>query len=316
MKDGGFEFPEESRFAQVAKLDRRRFLRTASMAGLAAALAACTNDADVFADGLDLSADGTVAENTQGAAASSSADAPALRVGEAASMEQSSTTASSLSVDSSTGESTGSSTTSATDSAGQTTSSQTAPSTSASNPTTSTSAPQSTTATTQPTTQTTSGGSTTALPSGATMSIAFTYEQQSGGKNVPPYIAVWIEDSGGNLVQTVELWYQQFGRGERWLPDLRRWYSVDQQRLANGGSDTVAAISGPTRSPGRFQVGWDGRANGSPVAPGTYYVCIESARERGPYSLIRRSINLSGTSTQADLGRDGELVDASASVAA
>ncbi|MDH3295739.1 MAG: DUF2271 domain-containing protein [Acidimicrobiia bacterium] len=146
------------------------------------------------------------------------------------------------------------------------------------------------------------------------MALAFTYEQQSGGKNVPPYIAVWIEDRNGNLVRTVALWYQQYGRGERWLPDLRRWYTVDQQRMSAGGSDTVAAISGPTRSPGSFQVAWDGRADGSAVAAGSYFVCIESARERGPYSLIRQAVNLNGAAVQQSLSSDGELVDASMSV--
>jgi hypothetical protein len=146
------------------------------------------------------------------------------------------------------------------------------------------------------------------------MAIAFTYEQQSGGKNVPPYIAVWIEDGGGNLVATVELWYQQYGRGERWLPDLRRWYSVDQQRQAGGGADDVAAVSGPTRDAGSFRVAWDGTVNGTPAPAGSYFVCIESARERGPYSLIRQTVNLSGSSVQQSLGRDGELVDASISV--
>lgn len=146
------------------------------------------------------------------------------------------------------------------------------------------------------------------------MIVAFTYEQVSGGKNVPPYVAVWIEDGSGNLLTTVTLWYQQFGRGERWLPDLARWYNVDQSRIAAGGADTVDAISGATRSPGSYQVAWNGTANGSAVPAGNYFVCIESARERGPYSLIRQAISLNGSPQQQDLSSDGELINASVSV--
>ena len=146
------------------------------------------------------------------------------------------------------------------------------------------------------------------------MVVSFTYLQLPGGKDVSPYIAVWVENAAGDLHQTVALWYQQFGRGERWLPDLTRWYNVDQDRIVAGGTDTVAAISGPTRDPGSFQVVWDGRADGVPSAPGEYFLCIEAARERGPYSLIREPVMLDGRSIDMAMVDDAELVEASVTV--
>ncbi len=274
--------------------NRRTFLHTLYGATLGAVLAACgSNDADVFAAGDGVT--GLSGGSEVSTAGDDGATSQTLRV-QTDEMNVASTTGS-----------------------GDTTTVD--PSTSATSDTTATTA---TTATSEPTatsttatSSTTTGGSTGgALPAGGTMVVAFTYEQQSGGKNVPPYIAVWIEDGSGKLVTTVALWYQQFGRGERWLPDLTRWYNVDQGRIASGGADTVDAISGPTRSPGSYQVAWDGRANGSTAPAGSYFVCIESARERGPYSLIRRSVELGGSSQQQSLSSDGELVNASIAVTA
>lgn len=280
MAAGGPE--SDARRIREGLRDRRAFLATLYGATLGALVAACgVDDADVFA------ADG-------GANGSAVSTDRTLRVQTG---ESNTTAAGTASSDGSTGSS-------------QTTSDNTT----SSAPPSSSSTTEVTSAPTTASSQTTSGGSGGALPAGGTMVVAFTYEQVSGGKNVPPYVAVWIEDGSGNLATTVALWYQQFGRGERWLPDLTRWYNVDQSRIAGGGADTVDAISGPTRPPGSFQVAWDGRINGSTAPAGSYFVCIESARERGPYSLIRQSVNLNGSTQQQSLSSDGELVNASMAV--
>ena len=293
--DGGPRFATRS-------FDRRTVLRALYGATLGAVLAACSgNDADVFA------ADRTGLNGGTGTGVSAGQDGsnqPALRV----QTETSNAGSDSSDSTATAGEGTASTDPASTDSMTTGTESTTTTEASSSSTTTST--------TTSMSSSTTGGGSGGALPSGATMVVGFTYQQASGGKNVPPYIAVWIEDGSGNLLTTVALWYQQFGRGERWLPDLARWYNVDQDRIAAGGADTVDAISGPTREAGSYQVAWDGTVGGSPVAAGSYFVCIESARERGPYSLIRQSINLAGTTQEQRLSNDGELVNASMTVSA
>ena len=49
MTGGGLRFPRESRYARVADVGRRSFLRTALAAAAGAVIAACSrNDADVF----------------------------------------------------------------------------------------------------------------------------------------------------------------------------------------------------------------------------------------------------------------------------
>jgi len=267
-------------------IGRRTFLHTVYAATVGALIAACSGgEQDVFGN--------VAAESSAVSTDTAGSGAPALRVQVDPTAPQSDSMA--------------------TDSSNDPSSSTTAESS------TTTTQPPSTSETTSQMTSTTTSATSPgagALPAGGTMAVSFTYEQQSGGKNVPPYIAVWIENDAGSLLRTVALWYQQFGRGERWLPDLARWYNVDRDRMAAGGSSNVDAISGPTRGPGSFQVAWDGAIDGATAQPGRYFVCVESARERGPYSLIREPIDLNGMTMQQGLSNDGELVNASVTVSA
>lgn len=137
--------------------------------------------------------------------------------------------------------------------------------------------------------------------------ISFAYTQGAGGKNERPYIAVWIENEAGELIETVSLWYQQRRRGERWLDHLDRWWDRDQTRIAAGGSDDAAVISSATRQAGAYAVAWDGTFAGAVAPAGRYFVCIESAREEGPYSLVREAFDLTGSLPESSLPDSGEL---------
>ncbi len=181
--------------------------------------------------------------------------------------------------------------------------------------TTTTDAPEGETTTTTDapegeTTTTTTSGSLSAAVAG-TMAITFTYTRAAGGKLESPYVAVWIEDVSGQLLETVALFYEQSRRGARWLDHLDRWWAVDSSRIAAGGVDDAATISSATRPPGAYAVAWDGAADGQSLPAGDYFVCIESAREDGPYSLIRQPLTLNGTLAEMPLPDEGELSAAS-----
>lgn len=161
-------------------------------------------------------------------------------------------------------------------------------------------------------TSTTAGDSSTSAPTtssvtSSALAIDFTYTFGDGGKRLNPYIAVWIEDADGNLARTVALWFEQSQKGSRWLPDLKRWFVVDE---ADFGPDAIETVSTATRQPGSFTVAWDGLDDDGNPTSGPVFVCIESARERGPYSLIRESYDFSSTGATA-LEADGELSNAS-----
>ncbi|HBK45729.1 MAG TPA: DUF2271 domain-containing protein, partial [Xanthomonadaceae bacterium] len=56
-----------------------------------------------------------------------------------------------------------------------------------------------------------------------------------------------------------------------------------------GRNDPAAAlgIARPTRAPGRYTLAWDGRDDrGRAMAPGTYVLRAEAAREHGGHELL------------------------------
>lgn len=147
-------------------------------------------------------------------------------------------------------------------------------------------------------------------PAGAEMLVRFTYTASSGGQVRNPYIAVWVEDDGGELVAPIALWFLQSQKGTRWLSELRRWYSVD------GSTETVQTVSSATRTPGDYALTWDGTdLDGNLVDQGEYSICIEAAREHGPYSLIRESFTIGDQPFTRDLADNQELTNASVALA-
>ena len=112
-----------------------------------------------------------------------------------------------------------------------------------------------------------------------------------GGRYRRPYVAAWVEDQDGFPVKTLLLWVQR--DGNRWVPDLKRWYRADRLRRVAEETDLIATISEATRHPGRHSVSWDGRDNAGATLPaGEYTICLEAAREHGTYQFDRRTVRL------------------------
>ena len=163
-----------------------------------------------------------------------------------------------------------------------------------------------------PSTATTSAaaGASDAFPNGGQLVINFTYSAADGGQLHSPYIAVWIEDEAGEMVKTVSLWYKS--RESKYLNELTRWATVESAFESAGKTDPVDTVSGATRVAGAYTVAWDGTdADGAAVALGNYFVCIEAARERGPYELIRGAVAIDGSASTTPLDDNGELSAAS-----
>ncbi len=121
-------------------------------------------------------------------------------------------------------------------------------------------------------------------PKGMELLVTFRYEG-GGFRYRAPYVAVYVEDPGGNLVRTLALFLMP-GKGQRWWKDLRRYYGLS-------APEAMATLSGPTRPPGEYTVAWDGRdERGQVVSQGRYFVCVEYVREHGPYELFREAVVL------------------------
>lgn len=146
------------------------------------------------------------------------------------------------------------------------------------------------------------------FPDGAELAVSFTFEPDGTGRGPArnPYIAVWVEDASGNLVDTISVWYAQGGKGDRWLDDLRSWYS------ASGGSADTTVV-GATRAAGSYTVVWDGTdLDGNPVEQGQYVLYVEAAREHGPYEITSADLAIGDGTFSVTLDDQGELSNVSA----
>jgi hypothetical protein len=95
-----------------------------------------------------------------------------------------------------------------------------------------------------------------------------------------PYVAAWIEPSGGGAARTLFVWYDIKKKGNepgtKWLADLRSWWRK------GGRTMTMPAdgISGATRAPGAYRIPLPD------LAPGAYVLNVEAARETGGRELV------------------------------
>lgn len=137
--------------------------------------------------------------------------------------------------------------------------------------------------------------------------INFSISAPNSGKYHNPYVAVWIENTQGQALRTLGLWVKT-GKGERWIPELSRWYRGEKNRQNQAGGNLIKTVSSPTRLPGTYQLIWDGFDDkGHLLNQGDYYVCIETAREKGPYHLIRELISLTATEFSSSFNGAAEL---------
>ncbi len=125
------------------------------------------------------------------------------------------------------------------------------------------------------------------------VSVDFEIAAQDGFRARRPYVAVFVEDKAGKIVKTLNIFVQTSRRGPRWIPDLRRWYRDDQDRLRTpGAQDLISTVSSATRMPGKYNVIWNGKDDSNKlVDQGDYTIYVEAAREHGSYQLMKAVVN-------------------------
>ncbi len=140
------------------------------------------------------------------------------------------------------------------------------------------------------------------------LAVAFEINRVEGGRYLRPYVAAWIEDKDGFPVRTILLWHLQAQKGQRWMPELRRWYRADEMRHLAEGKELPATVSSATRNPGKYSVVWDGKDDhGKPVAAGQYTFYLESAREHGTYQLMKHEFGVGGKTFTTTLKDNEEI---------
>ncbi len=136
--------------------------------------------------------------------------------------------------------------------------------------------------------------------------------QAERGRYRRPYVAIWVEDKDGNPVRTLVLWVSLGGSGPfQWLPDLKRWYTREEERKQVERNDVFLTTARPTREPGRYKVIWDGKDNhGKQLGRGRYTLYIEAAREHGTYQSMHKEVALSDQPFLEDLKGNVEIKSA------
>ena len=148
-----------------------------------------------------------------------------------------------------------------------------------------------------------------AFPAGGELVVNFSYTStESGGRVHNPYIAVWVEDADGEMVSTISLWMK--ADKSKYLRELTRFNETGTVFVDAGGD--LDAVTSATRQAGAYSVVWDGTGiDGAAVPQGSYFICIEAAREHGPYELIREPFTVGAEAFTQALTDNGELGAAS-----
>lgn len=109
-----------------------------------------------------------------------------------------------------------------------------------------------------------------------------------------PYVAIWLEPTGGGPARTVAVWYdlKKGGNepGTKWLADLRAWWRKGGRSLAMPAD----GVSGATRAPGQYRVPLP-----ADLKPGAYTLNVEAARETGGRELVSVPLTVPNASGRA-----------------
>lgn len=102
-----------------------------------------------------------------------------------------------------------------------------------------------------------------------------------------PYVAFWVESTDGAKISTLAVWFdakQKDNEGTKYLKDMRQWW----RRVGRELTLPADGLSSPTRGPGTHQIAFDASAKPlSELAPGSYQLVVEAAREVGGRELLR-----------------------------
>jgi thiamine biosynthesis lipoprotein len=121
--------------------------------------------------------------------------------------------------------------------------------------------------------------------------VAMTLPLTAQGKR--PYVAVWVDDASGKLVRGLALW----GNKSKYYGDLSTLWNH-----LHGNFDQLRSVTRATRSPGKYDLVWDGLDNNNrPVARGTYRITVETNQEHGSYAKQSGTIEIGDSPTAITL---------------
>ncbi len=101
-----------------------------------------------------------------------------------------------------------------------------------------------------------------------------------------PYLAAWIERADQSVAANLAVWYEvkNTKEGTKWLADLRQWW----RRSGRDQTLPIDGVTGATRPAGQHILKFDSKqAPLSSLAPGSYSLVVEAAREVGGREVVK-----------------------------
>lgn len=130
--------------------------------------------------------------------------------------------------------------------------------------------------------------------------ISLTIPEIETAQYYRPYVAVWVENSEQQPVKLIALWRKE----PDWLKDIRRFW----RKIGRSEPELVDAMTGATRTPGKYRLTWDGKDDqAKPLPAGSYSLFVEASREQGGRSLQKIDFTLDGTAYQLRAAAAEEL---------
>lgn len=124
--------------------------------------------------------------------------------------------------------------------------------------------------------------------------------QPKSSKYRRPYVAIWIEDSGGKVARFLTVWGPQV----KYQRDMRTFWQVSKQAVEKD----IDAVTRATRPPGEYKIIWDGLDNaGKPLPAGDYTIQIDVAREHGTRVSMKKTIACQAAAAAEKLAGNTEI---------
>jgi hypothetical protein len=118
------------------------------------------------------------------------------------------------------------------------------------------------------------------------MAVTITIPRLDVAEYHRPYLAAWIERPDQSVAANLLVWYEvkNTKEGTKWLADLRQWW----RRSGRDQSFPIDGITGATRPAGQHIVKFDAKqAPLATLAPGSYTLAVEAAREVGGREVVK-----------------------------
>ncbi|MDR2212398.1 MAG: DUF2271 domain-containing protein [Pseudomonadales bacterium] len=115
-----------------------------------------------------------------------------------------------------------------------------------------------------------------------------------------PYVAVWIGDAQGKALRNLLL----LGGDGRWARDNSTWWrrTGNQIRLENYN------VTRPTRGPGEYQLGWDGKDEyGTSLLEGEYVLNVEAVSRYGGHDYVAQPFSVKQGTQRYENPGQGEV---------